>query len=203
MSVVPSETGVLEVVSAEDGRGPLLERDYFAAIDGTTTTPEQVAAWLRDRFEEFAPPETATFRRDGGDRKPLEVGDEMAIRLALRGGCKVRVVHLDRCGLTLRTLKGHPEAGRITFGAGRDEQGRLTFRINSRTRAAGVMDYLGFLGLGKQLQARCWIRFIDRVAAACGGKVVGRIRVRTCKVAEEPGDHKGTDAPTFPCDGGD
>jgi hypothetical protein len=193
------EKEIEEIVCATQGAGPLLERDYSATIEGASCTPEQVGAMIRGRFEEFAPPETAVFRRTGGDTTPLDVGDEMEIRIALRGRCKVRVIHIGACSLTMRTLKGHPEAGRITFGAGRDERGRLTFRILSRTRASGLLNYLGFLVMGKQLQARCWIRFIDRVAASCGGRVAGRIRVRTRKVAEQPGDRGEADTPTFTC----
>ncbi|HEX8202599.1 MAG TPA: hypothetical protein VF590_19125, partial [Isosphaeraceae bacterium] len=96
-----------------------------------------------------------------------------------------------------------PEAGRITFGADRDEQGRLRFRIRSRTRASGVMNYVGYLLMGKQMQSRCWIRFIDKVAEACGGRIVGRVRVRTRKAAEEPGDRDVLEAPTFSCGGED
>jgi Domain of unknown function (DUF1990) len=194
-----AEEEALEFVSAAQGTGPLLERDYSAVIEGASCTPEQVAMMIREHFEEFAPPETAVFQRAGDKRTPLEVGDEMEIRVALRGQCKVRVVHFDDRSLTLRTLKGHPEAGRITFGAGRDEQGRLTFRILSRTRASGLLNYLGYLLLGKQLQARCWIRFIDRVAGACGGRIPGRIRVRTRKVGEERADCEILDEPCFNC----
>jgi hypothetical protein len=53
------------------------------------------------------------------------------------------------------------------------------------------------------MQARCWIRFIGRVAEACGGRVAGRVRVRTRKVAEDPDDRDGLDAPTFSCGGED
>ena len=207
MSKTQAETIVREVedvIPAHQGSGPLLERDYFAVIDGAKRAPDEVGAMLRDHFEEFAPQETAVFRRSGADGKktPLEIGDEMEIRIALLGLCKVRVVHLTTCSLTLRTLKGHPEAGRITFGAGRDGQGHLTFRILSRTRASGLLNYLGFLIMGKQLQARCWIRFIDRVVTATGGRVSGRIRVRTQKVAEGPADRGEEDTPTFiTCEG--
>jgi hypothetical protein len=193
------EREVREVVCAVQGAGPLLERDYSAAIAAADCTPEDVGMKLRTDFEEFAPPETAVFRRagEGRARSPLEVGDELEIRIALRGLCRVRVVHADDRSLTLRTLKGHPEAGRITFGAGRDDRGRLTFRIVSRTRASGLLNYMGYLLLGKQLQSRCWIRFIDRVAASCGGRVAGRIRVRTRRVDECAGDRGEEDSPTF------
>ncbi len=198
-----------EVVCAAQGAGPLLERDYSAVIDRATCQPEQIGYMIRARFEEFAPPETAVFERSRRGRKgkdkgksrevvkkpPLEVGDELVIRIALRGRCKVRVVHTDERSLTLRTLKGHPEAGRITFGAGRDDRGRLTFRILSRTRASGLLNYLGYLVLGKQLQSRCWIRFIERVAEACGGTIVEPIRVRTRKVCECAEDRPESDAP--------
>jgi hypothetical protein len=203
MSDVQSRPEAAEIVWATEGVGPLLERDYSAVIEGTTHTPEQVGALLRDRFETFAPPETALFRRTGGEGDPLDISDEMEIRIALLGGCRVRVVHLDGRSLTLRTLAGHPEAGRITFGADHDERDRLRFRILSRTRANGRLNYVGYLLMGKQMQARCWIRFIDRVAEATGGRVAGRIRVRTRKVAEEPGDRDGLDAPTFSSGGED
>jgi hypothetical protein len=185
-----------EILYATEGTGPLLERDYFAAFEGATCAPEQVAGMVRSRFERFAPAETARFER-AEDHRRLEPGDALDIRIALMGRCRVRVVHCDDRSLTLRTLRGHPEAGRITFGAGRDRSGRLTFRIRSRTRASGPVNYLGFLFLGKQMQARCWIRFVDRVVRACGGRLAGPIRVRTWRVAEEPGDRPGHDEPTF------
>src|SRR4051812_43529226 len=203
MSDQQAEMEAVGVVYASEGAGPLVERDYFAAIEDTSCTPERVGAMLRERIEEFAPPETAVFRRDGAGAGPLQIGDELDIRIALRGPCRVRVVCLDDRSLTLRTLQGHPEAGRITFGAGRDEMGRLTFRIRSRARASGLLNYVGYLLMGKQLQARCWIRFIDRVADACGGRVVGRIRVRTRRVEPEPADCGGPDCPTFDGHGGD
>jgi hypothetical protein len=185
-----------DAVCAADGTGPLLKRDYFADIEGASCTPEEVATMIRSQFERFAPPETAVFERTE-DHPRLELGDELEIRIALRGPCRVRVIHFDDQSLTLRTLSGHPEAGRITFGAGRDDRGRLTFRIGSRTRASGLFNYLGYLLIGKQLQARCWIRFIDRVAEACGGRIAGRIRVRTERIEEEPADCPGHDEPVF------
>jgi len=184
---------------ASEGSGPLLERDYSAVIEKSRFTPEQVGALLREKFEAFAPPETASFQKAGGQRAPLAVGDALEIRIALMGKCEVRVVHTDDRSLTLRTVKGHPEAGRITFGADSDDGGRLLFHILSRTRASGLVNYLGFLVVGKQMQSRCWIRFIDRLAGECGGRIAGRIRVRTLKVDEGLEDRPGHDGPTFSC----
>lgn len=191
-----------EPIYAEEGAGPLLKRDYSATIDGTDRTPEQVAEMVRARFCEFAPPETAAFCHAEGGSRPLEVGDELEIKISLVGTCRVRVVHVDAHRLTLRTLRGHPEAGRITFGAGRDGQGRTTFRIGSRTRAGGVLHYLGFLVLGKQMQSRTWIKFVGNVAEACGGSVLDAVHVRTSRCEEEPADREdGPDDPVFACEG--
>jgi hypothetical protein len=186
-----------DVLPASKGAGPLLQRDYWAVIAGTSLSPEEIITKVRQSFPDFAPPETAAFDRGGRPANPLEVGDQMDICIAMLGGCKVRVVHTDRLSLTLRTLEGHPEAGRITFGCGRDDQGRIVFRIRSRTRAGGWVKYLGFLLMGKQMQSRTWIRFIGNLAHACGGSVQGSVQVSTIRVADRFADEGGLDAPTF------
>jgi hypothetical protein len=192
-----------KIAYARAGAGPLLERDYLGVITDTRCEPEDLARRVREQFAALAPPETAHFQHPEGRRgEPLEVGDELKIRIGGLFPCCVRVVAVDRLSLTLRTLAGHPEAGRITFGAGRDDQGRLTFRIRSRARAGGLLHYLGFFLLGRAMQARCWIRFIRKLAHDCGGRLAGPIQVRTDRVAEEPADCGGPDLPTFTCGGG-
>jgi hypothetical protein len=191
-----------KVVYAATGAGPLLQRDYTGVIRGGASSPEDIAKLVRERFAEFGPPETAAFEHTGGGGRALEVGDELAIRIGGFMPCRVRVVHVDESSLTLRTLDGHPEAGRITFKAGRDAEGRLTFRIRSRARSGGLIHYLGFLLLGRTMQARCWVRFIGRVAEACGGQLEGPVRVRTSRADQEPADCGGPDHSTFGCDPG-
>jgi len=186
------------ILYASEGSGPLLQRDYWAVFKGVSKTPEEIAEHLRTHFPEFSPPETARFRRCEDSSRPLAVGDEMEIRITLLGWCKVRVVHADACSITLRTLEGHPEAGRITFGVTR-EGDRLGFRIRSRTRQASLVKYLGFLLLGKQLQSRCWINFIWKLAESLGGTVDGTVHVETSKTRDRPSDWGEGDTPTFSC----
>ena len=192
-----------KIAYAAAGCGPLFQRDYCGVIEGSEWTPETLGEEVRTHFVDFAPAETAAFQRPDGEGAPLKVGDELEIRISGVLPCKVRVVHADERSLTLRTLDGHPEAGRITFGAGRDGQGRLTFRIRSRARAGGLLHYLGFLLMGRVMQGRCWIRFIGCVADASGGRLFGPIRVTTERVDEEPADCSAPDLPTFCCDGKD
>ena len=189
-----------KVVYAAAGTGPLFQRDYSGTIRGGSRSPESLAKLVRERFVEFGPPETAAFALDGGEKgEPLAVGDEMSIWIGGVMPCRVRVVHVDELSLTLRTLGGHPEAGRISFRAEREGDGRLAFRIRSRARAGGLIHYLGFLVLGRTMQARCWIRFIGKVAEACGGKLEGPIRVKTARVEPEPADCGSPDQSTFEC----
>jgi hypothetical protein len=202
MSGVSVGSDESEVVNAASGSGPLLQREYSGVIEGTDISPEELAKLVRERFTELAPGETAAFARAEGGRAPLKVGDELKIRIGGSMPCGVRVVHVDDVSLTLRTLEGHPEAGRVSFGAGRDDQGRLTFRIRSRARSGGLLHYVGFLLMGRAMQARCWIRFIGRAAEICGGRLAGPVRVSTSKVAEEPADVGGPDLPTFVHDTG-
>jgi len=200
MSGTSIATEVRDVIHAATGTGPLLQRDYVAALSGGPCSPEDLARLLRERFVEFGPRETAAFERKGGEG-PLKVGDEMDIKIGGVMPCRVRVVQVDDLCLTLRTLCGHPEAGRISFKAGRDEQGRVTFHIRSRARSGGLLHFLGFLVLGRTMQARCWIRFIGRLADACGGRLDGPVRVRTSRVPAGPDDGEGPDRSTFDCGG--
>ncbi len=196
MAAVTDDGEILEAIHASKGFGPLLQRNYRAIIEGTEASPENLIELIKTRFEAFAPERTACFTRVDGSSGPLDLGREMNICIRLVGGCRVRVVHMDRLSLTLRTLAGHPEAGRITFASGRDEQGRLLLQIRSRTRASGLVSYFGFLFLGKQMQAKTWIRYLWNVAEAAGGRVRGSVNVRTIKVVEREADGEGHDDPT-------
>jgi hypothetical protein len=202
MSATSIGSGERDVNYAEAGSGPLLQRDYVATFESGSCSPEDLARLVRERFVEFGPRETAAFERPGGGEGPLQVGDEMAIRIGGIMPCRVRVVQADDLCITLRTMNGHPEAGRISFKAGRDEQGRLTFHIRSRARSGGLLHYLGFLVVGRSMQARCWIRFLGRLADACGARIVGPVHVATSRVELSPDDcSKGPDRSTFDCGG--
>ena len=189
------------VVTAADGTGPLLQRDYWAIINGCELAPEQIMRRVRAEFPRFAPEDLVQFSRPAPDETPLSVGDEMTVDIKSAGSCDVRVVAVDGRSLTMQTLNNHPEAGRITFGARQDAQGRTVFRIRSRARANGLLNYLGYELLGKKMQARTWVTFIERVVAACGGRAVGGIRVQTREVPESSDDIEAAPGPTFPTRG--
>ena len=138
-----------KIQAASQGHGPLWQRDYHAQVMGCQSTPEQFIAMIRDDFPAFSPSELAAFTNEKST--PLEVGDEMKVFIQGYGECGVRVVHLDARSLTLRTLQGHFEAGRITFGA-YYQDGNLIFRIRSRARSTDRLRHVGYQLIGKKLQ---------------------------------------------------
>jgi hypothetical protein len=183
------------------GRGPLLERDYWAVVGGVEG-PRPLARIVAERFSEFPPPSLVLFRRTDASPtgRALEPGDELEVDIIGAGTFGVRVVHRDANSVTLATLEGHPEAGRITFGAYRNNRGDVVFHIRSRARAGSRSHYAGFLFAGDPMQTNTWSDFINRLAAVAGDGVEGVIHAEKRNVREERGDRE-VDAPTFIAEG--
>ncbi len=171
---------------APGGVGPLLQRDYWAVVERCRLRPSEVMDRVARWFEALAPEDVAAFRRRGPGGHPLDVGDELEVRIAGAGTCEVRVLHRDAQSLTLGTLRGHPEAGRITFGAYRNRRGDVVFHIRSRARAGSALQLLGFLAVGDALQTRAWTDFVDHVAHLAGEGVKGWITADKRSCADEP-----------------
>jgi len=184
---------------ASAGSGPLLQRDYWAVIASCRLSPSEVTDLVARDFCAIAPEALVRFQRC--DVAPaahaLEVGDELAVSIRAAGDCRVRVIHRDRNSLTLGTLEGHPEAGRITFGAYRNEPGDVIFQIRSRARASSGVRYAGFVAVGEPMQTTAWTDFIDRLAHIAGDGVIGAIHAETREVDDEPEDPPTICSPTF------
>lgn len=198
MSLEPLSSPPDNVQSADSGSGPLLERDYWAIIEDSHCKPSGVMEIVQAKFCAFPPTDVVTFERTG-DPTRLDVGDELDIAILLAGECRVRVVHRDACSLTLATLQGHPEAGRITFGAYRNNSGDVIFQIRSRARSSSLVTYIGYLFGGDPMQTSTWTTFIDNVAKTCGQGVRGDVHASTQPI---PGDEwldgdRTMDCPTF------
>lgn len=170
------------------GVGPLLQRDYWGVIANCSCGADEFGALLAERFAELAPDEFASFRRTDGRAGPLEVGDEMEVRIPLAGEFGLRVIHRDANSLTLGTLHGHPEAGRITFGAYRSEAGDVVFHIRSRARSSSRMHLAEYLTAGEGMQTTAWADFIRAVARATGDGLYGEIRAETVETVDAEAD---------------
>jgi hypothetical protein len=183
----------LEVFPASQGAGPLLQRDYWAVLTGSACSPEEIVAMLALRFPDFANPVIAAF--SFVPPPPLEVGREMKIVIQGYGECHVRVAHKDERSITLRTLEDHFEAGRITFGAWR-ENGETVFKVRSRARTRSKPHSWGFAAGGHRVQKQLWLEFVKNVAKNCGVEDA-EVQEETEEVASTLADLGELDTPTF------
>jgi hypothetical protein len=183
----------------EQGAGPLLQRDYWAVIKDCKHPPSVVMDWVARRFPEFAPRELCVFSWADEARagEPLRLDDELTVKIQGAGTFGVRVIHKDAQSFTLATLPGHPEAGRITFGAYRNEHGDVIFHIRSRARSGSTFHYVGFVTAGEAMQTNTWTEFVLRAAVTCGEGVMGVIHADTTELEDEPEGGDPEHGPTF------
>ncbi|AKQ69840.1 hypothetical protein A176_006752 [Myxococcus hansupus] len=155
--------------------------------------------WVAQRFPEFAPSDICVFehRRPVSANAPLRMDDELTVKIHGAGTFGVRVIHLDDQSFTLGTLHGHPEAGRITFGAYRNLRGDVIFHIRSRARSGSTFHYLGFVTAGDAMQTNTWTEFVLRAALTAGDGVVGAIHAQTTELKDEPSGGDTAHGPTF------
>ena len=130
---------------------------------------------------------------------PQGLTRDATIDIAIKPGqqCGVRVIHESPQSVTLATLAGHPEAGRITFGCYRNAAGEVIFHIRSRARSTTAVKRLGFLAIGDAMQTNTWADFIRNTAAAVSASIAGGIHAETQEVEELPEDDEPMHAPTF------
>lgn len=192
-----------DVQLADRGAGPLLQRDYWAAIADCRVNPVDLMDDLRRRFCEFPPTELVSFRPSGPiEGQPLEVGAELDIHIRMAGACRVRVTASDAHSFTFATLKGHPEAGRITFGSYRHDSGAVIFHIRGRARSGSLKFATGFVTLGEAMQTNTWTDFVRTVAATYGSGVDGEVHAETAHAEPDPADGDPSQ-PTFAARGTD
>jgi hypothetical protein len=188
---------VEELLPASRGVGPLLQRDYWAVVDHCRYRPSEVMEQVARGFWHFAPADLVRFRREDGSQAPLAVGDLLRVKIRMAGTFRVRVIHRDATSLTLGTLAGHPEAGRITFGAYRNDRGDVLFHIRSLARSSSEGRYVGFLAMGEAMQTNCWTDFVNTVAATLGEGVLGYVHAETVKLKDRREDDDALESPTF------
>ncbi|OJT16685.1 hypothetical protein BO221_48585 [Archangium sp. Cb G35] len=185
------------LLAAAEGHGPLLQRDYWAVIERCGCSPSELMELVARRFPEFAPEELVVFEPEHERDGPLEPGDELRVQIRGAGTFRVRIIHRDRQSLTLATLPGHPEAGRITFGAYRNERGDVIFHIRSRARSGSRVKYLGFRTGGEAMQTNTWTDFVNAVALTVGEGVIGFLHAETTLMEEAHESADDVRGPTF------
>jgi hypothetical protein len=182
-----------ELFPATRGAGPLLQRDYWAVLDDCRLKPSELMAKVKSRFCSLPPPSLVKFLAPDG----VALGRLINIVITPGQRCGVRVIHEDDQSLTLATLEGHPEAGRITFGAYRNAKADVIFHIRSRARSTTSSKRLGFLLIGDAMQTTTWTDFINNVAVLAGTSIVGAVHADTEQVDDDADDEDPLRAPTY------
>lgn len=186
---------------ASEGIGPLLQRDYWCVIRECRFGPVELMEFARSNFSRIPPEQLADFGDRGSAEGPLDLGDEMAIRLPGAGKVGVRVVDVRPRTMTVATMEGHPVAGRITFGSYRNSRGDVIFHIRSRSRSASIVHHLGHLVAGEPMQSTTWTDFLDRLSQMAGEGVIGVIHEDTTRVPEAVEQRESPFSPTFLAEG--
>lgn len=197
-NVASGDEMTAELLPATRGTGPLLQRDYWAVLRETPMTPSELIAYVKEHFCALPPPSLVEFSAPCG----VAAGERLDIVIRPAQPCAVQVIHEDTQSFTLGTLAGHPEAGRITFGAYRNPAGDVVFHIRSRARSSDALNRVGFLALGEAMQTNTWTDFIRNTAAGAGAAIAGAIHAGTEYVDERPEDDEPVRAPTFLAVGG-
>lgn len=178
---------------ATTGTGPLLQRDYWAVLADCPLSPSDLMQKVKAHFCTLPPGALVAFAAPDG------IALDAVLDIVIKPGqdCRVRVLHEDAQSLTLGTLEGHPEAGRITFGAYRNPAGAVIFHIRSRARSKDTPRLLGFLAIGEAMQTATWTDFINNTAALACARIDGPIRADTKEAAVDVDDECDVPAPTF------
>jgi uncharacterized protein DUF1990 len=152
------------------GRGAAFRRRYSGRVKHPVLSACEVMSLVLTDPNVASPLEIARFEREDDDRKPLEVGEEMRVRLPGPWNGPVRVIDVSDRSFRLATLRGHMEAGEIEFRA-RDEANSLLFEIESWGRSSNlIFDVLyDRLRIARELQADMWMFFLERMAQISGG----------------------------------
>ena len=182
-----------DLLPATQGAGPLLQRDYWGVFAECPLSPSEMMAQVKANFCALPPAALVSFSaRDG-----VALNAVLDVVITPGQRCGVRVVHEDAQSVTLATLEGHPEAGRITFGAYRNPAGEVIFHIRSRARSGTPLHRVGFLAIGDAMQTNTWADFIRNTAASVSARISGGIHADTHEVDETSEDGEPLRYPTF------
>jgi hypothetical protein len=183
---LPEATLDDDVQGLEDGVGPLFHRLYSARIRDARLSAEEVIRRVREDPNRATPTELARFLKVKGAESPLEVGDELVVRMPGPWDGPVRVAATDATSFRLATLSGHLEAGQIEFRASEDA-GFLRFEIESWARSGDRLSNLLYhhLRMAKEVQLHMWTSFLEQVAALAGGRLTGGVEIVSRRV-EDP-----------------
>jgi hypothetical protein len=173
-----------EVLSAQDGHGPLFHRLYRTQIREAELEPQPLMRALQVNPNRAAPTKFARFQKVLGDSDEMSVGDEWVVRMPGPWDGPVRVIAADHRSFRLATLVGHLEAGQIEFRVVPGPP--MSFEIESWARSSDRFSNLLYhhVRMAKEIQLHMWISFLEGVVKISGGRMTGGVDIDTRRIED-------------------
>jgi NADH dehydrogenase len=157
----------------DKGVGALKRKRFWADIEDSKLTPEELFARLRARFGELTPLHMDVHAEPGAPTV-LNRGTTITMALPVRGNVQVRVEQLTPTRATLVTLSGHPLCGAVRFLS--EQRGdMIRFETQVYDRPANLADWLVMRVAGDQLQAQTWESVVQAMITESGGRAAGPV----------------------------
>jgi len=152
-------------------------------------TAAEIAAAMKNNINIFSdtskvPWFNSPFTGEDGGVPQAKVGAVWNIDGPLLFNPSVKVTGVGDLSVALSAMKGHPEAGFITFSVSQAGYVRVVFTIDSTFQAASGLDRAAYVFPGSQIQTRIWMNFLDAVIRHSGG--TGKTSNTTTVVEPKP-----------------
>ncbi|MDI1319846.1 MAG: DUF1990 family protein, partial [bacterium] len=169
------------------GYGDIYSRIYTASLT-TSISAEVILNAVKSNINNFSTDQTplsiasTPFTPLSGSSLRIQLGNLYQVT-GMNGfvNTAVAVTGISENSFTFSTLKGHPEAGSITFTVMQSGENTVTFDIHSIAQSANAGYAIGYqngiLDLGYNAQTQVWMNFLNNVIKYSGG--VGTIETST------------------------
>jgi hypothetical protein len=144
----------------------LWQKIFRLYIKGSTVSPEQAVAALKQNFPSFQP----SFNRFYPSLAGIKPGEIVLIDSMTPGGpvsTGVLVIYADEQSFTFACPQGHPESGFVTF-SGHKENSDTIIQILGLARANDPLYEAAFRFIGSKVQRRIWTHVLSSLAAYLG-----------------------------------
>ncbi len=178
---LPESIAAEELQGHDEGYGPLFHRRYQTRMREPDLAPEALIDRITRNLNKPAPSSFARFQKVVGASERLAPGDEYVVRMPGPWDGPVTVIDVSPRSFRFATLRGHLEAGQIEFRAADNENGELSFVIESWARSSNRLTNLLYhrLRMSKEVQAHMWVSFLEGVVRLSGGRMTGGVTIET------------------------
>ncbi|HWK89985.1 MAG TPA: DUF1990 family protein, partial [Longimicrobium sp.] len=146
----------------KDGSGSLRRQRYWADIQGSRLSGDQIFDVVSKEFYTLTPDALLRVGAEPGTGGPIEEGATLTLAIPLRGNIQVRCVEVADNTITLVTLEGHPLSGAIRFDV-TELDGTIRFEVRSFTRGSSLVDRIGMRTFGHAAQRATWHAVVQAV----------------------------------------